>query len=415
MWALPRIHGRIKNRPHYCRKSEESVIGQRDISKAVALKFIILLGLTSLFADMTYEAARSITGPFLATLGASAAIVGFVAGFGEFLGYSIRLVSGYLADKTQRYWMITIVGYAINMAAVPALALAESWYVASILIILERTGKAIRTPARDAMLSHAGSQIGVGWAFGLHEALDQWGAMIGPLIVAAVLYYKGSYQEGFALLVVPALLALIVLIIAFKLYPHPHHLEIKLKGLESKGMTLPFWIYLVGAGLIAAGYADFSLIAYHFEKKSIFSPVWIPLVYSLAMGMITISAPLLGYLYDKKGFRVLILVSILSILFAPFVFLGGFYLVLVGIALWSIGIGAHESLMRAIIANMISSKKRASAYGIFNAGFGTFWFLGSVMIGVLYDFSVLAVVIFSVIIQLLAVPILVWVKRRIEG
>ena len=391
---------------------ENSKPRQKDISKTAALKFIIMIGLTSLFADMTYEAARSVTGPFLATLGASAALVGFVAGFGEFLGYALRLVSGYVADKTQRYWMITIIGYTINLLAVPALALAGNWYVASILIILERTGKAIRTPARDAMLSHAGSQIGVGWAFGLHEALDQCGAMIGPLIVAAVLYYKGSYQESFALLIVPALLALSVLMIAFKLYPHPHQLEIKLKGLESKGMRLPFWIYLVGAGLIAAGYADFSLISYHFEKTSILSPVWIPIVYSLAMGMITISAPLLGYLYDKRGFKVLIWVSVLSTLFSPFV--GGFYLVLLGIILWSIGIGAHESLMRAIIANMISSKKRASAYGVFNAGFGTFWFLGSVLIGILYDFSVIDVVIFSVMIQLLALPLLLWVKRKIE-
>ncbi len=193
---------------------------------------------------MTYEAARSVTGPFLFTLGASAAVVGFVAGLGELLGYSLRLVSGYLADRTQRYWTITIIGYAINLAAVPALALAGDWMVASILIILERTGKAIRTPARDAMLSHAGTQIGVGWAFGLHEALDQAGAMIGPLVVAAVLYYKGSYQDSFALLAVPAILAFTVLLLSSKLYPNPMHLEIKLKGIEPTGMTRPFWIYL---------------------------------------------------------------------------------------------------------------------------------------------------------------------------
>lgn len=387
---------------------------QKDISKSAALKFIILLGLTSLFADMTYEAARSITGPFLATLGASAALVGFVAGFGEFLGYSLRLLFGYLADKTQRYWGITIIGYLINLLAVPALALAENWYVASLLIILERTGKAIRTPARDAMLSHAGSHMGAGWAFGLHEAFDQCGALIGPLIVTAVLYYKGSFQESFALLLIPACLALSVLMLAFKLYPNPHHLEIKLKKLETQGITFPFWIYLLGAGLIAAGYADFSLIAYHFEKKSILSPVWIPVIYSFAMGVTAISAPLLGYLFDKKGIIVLIWVSLLSTLFSPFVFLGGVYLIIIGIALWSIGIGAHESLMRAIIANMISTKKRASAYGIFNAGFGTFWFAGSVIIGFLYDFSIIAVIVFSIGTQLLAIPILMWVKRRID-
>lgn len=363
---------------------------------------------------MTYEAARSITGPYLATLGASAAIVGFVAGFGEFLGYSLRLISGYVADKTQRYWTITIIGYIINVMAVPALALAGDWSIASLLIILERTGKAIRTPARDAMLSHAGSQVGVGWAFGLHEALDQWGAMIGPLVVAAVLYYKGTYQESFALLLIPACLTLIVILIAFKLYPNPQHLETKLKGLETHGMTAPFWVYLIGAGLIAAGYADFSIIAYHFEKKDILTPAWIPVFYAFAMGVTTISSPLLGYLYDRRGIIILIWVSILSAAFAPFVFLGNFYLAMLGIMLWSIGIGAHESLMRAIIANMIEPRKRASAYGVFNAGFGTFWFAGSVTIGFLYDFSVLAVVIFSVVIQLFAIPLLIWIKTRIE-
>lgn len=386
----------------------------KDIQKSTALKFIFLLAFTSLFADMTYEAARSVTGPYLATLGASAVVIGFIAGLGEFLGYALRLVSGYLADKTQRYWTITIIGYAINMLTVPALALAGDWYMASILIILERTGKAIRTPARDAMLSHAGSNIGVGWAFGLHEALDQCGAMIGPLIVAAVLYYKGSYQESFALLLIPALIALSILLVAFKLYPNPQHLEIELKTMETHGLTIPFWVYLIGAGLIAAGFADFSLIGYHFQKKTILSPVWIPVFYSFAMGIITLSAPILGYLYDKKGIVVLIWVSIISTFFSPCVFLGNFYLAMLGIILWSIGIGAHESLMRAIIANMVSSKKRASAYGIFNAGFGAFWFVGSIIIGLLYDLSIWAVVIFSFITQILAVPLLIWVKRRTE-
>lgn len=386
----------------------------KNLSHSTALKFIILLGIISLFADMTYEAARSITGPYLATLGASAAVVGFVAGFGEFFGYSLRFVSGLIADKTRRYWTLTIVGYSINLLAVPALALAGNWYIASFLIILERTGKAIRVPARDAMLSHAGSQVGVGWAFGLHEALDQCGALIGPLVVATILYLKGGYQDSFALLFIPACLALFVLLIAFKLYPHPHHLEKAFKPLHSQGMAAPFWVYLLGAGLIAAGYADFSLIAYHFEKKAILSPVWIPLFYAFAMGMVTISAPLLGYLYDKKGFKVLIWVSVLTALFSPFVFLGGFYAALLGMILWSIGMGTHESLMRAIVANMISSEKRASAYGIFNGGYGAFWFVGSILIGFLYDASILAVVAFSCTIQLLAIPLLLWVKKRLQ-
>src|SRR5579863_5442011 len=182
-----------------------------DISKKTALKFVLLISVVSLFADMTYEGARSITGPYLATLGANAAIVGFVAGFGEFIGYALRIVSGYLADRTGKYWTITIIGYICNLLAVPLLALAGHWWLAAVLIIMERLGKAIRVPARDAMLSHAGQKMGMGWVFGLHEAIDQVGAMLGPLLVVAILYFKGSYQLGFAMLLIPALLALITL------------------------------------------------------------------------------------------------------------------------------------------------------------------------------------------------------------
>ncbi|MDO8140884.1 MAG: MFS transporter, partial [Candidatus Brocadiales bacterium] len=172
-------------------------------SKAHAIKFIVLLGIVSLFADITYEGARSINGPYLALLGASATTVGIVAGFGELIGYSLRLVSGYISDKIGRYWAITLFGYTLNMLAVPALALAGRWEIAAALMITERIGKAIRTPARDAMLSHATKEIGRGKGFGLHEALDQIGAVLGPLIVSGVLYFKGGYRTSFVTLLIP--------------------------------------------------------------------------------------------------------------------------------------------------------------------------------------------------------------------
>jgi hypothetical protein len=238
------------------------------ISKNTALKFVILLSVVSLFADITYEGARSITGPYLAVLGANAAVVGFVAGFGEFVGYAFRLVSGFLADRTGKYWTITIIGYTCNLLAVPLLALAGYWWIAAILIVIERMGKAMRVPPRDAMLSHAGQTISMGWVFGLHEAIDQVGAMLGPIIVAIVLYFKEGYHVSFAILLIPALIALIILMFARWLYPHPQDLEVKQVNLEAKGMNASFWIYLAGASLIAAGYADFPLIAYHFQKKA---------------------------------------------------------------------------------------------------------------------------------------------------
>lgn len=387
---------------------------QQDISKKTALKFVLLLSVVSLFADMTYEGARSITGPYLAILGANAAVVGFVAGFGEFAGYALRIVSGYLADRTGKYWTITIIGYACNLLAVPLLALAGHWWIAAVLIVLERTGRAIRVPPRDAMLSHAGQKMGMGWVFGLHEAIDQIGAMLGPLVVAFVLYIKGGYKESFAILLVPALIALTILLFARWLYPQPQALEVRHDNLEPNGMNSSFWLYLVGASLIAAGYADFPLIAYHFQKSSILSPIWIPISYAIAMGLNSLSAPLFGHFYDKKGFLILIIVTIISCIFAPLVFLGNATMAFFGIALWSIGVGAHESLMRAIVANMVPMKKRGSAYGIFNTGYGIFWFLGSFLMGVLYDVSILSFVIFSVFIQLLAVPILWIVMRKIK-
>src|SRR5579872_4643616 len=192
----------------------------------IALRFIVLIGILSFFADFTYEGSRSIIGPYLAMLQATGTVVGVVTGFGELLGYGLRLFSGRWADATGRYWPITIFGYIVQMASVPALALTGSWPAAAALIVLERVGKAIRNPPRDVMLSHAGKQAGgYGWAFGLHEALDQFGAMFGPLVVAAVLARHGSYHEAFAVLLIPALINLSLVLLARVLYPKPQDME----------------------------------------------------------------------------------------------------------------------------------------------------------------------------------------------
>lgn len=381
-----------------------------------ALKFIIFFGVISFFADMTYEGARGIMGPYLLTLGASATAVGIIAGFGEFIGYALRLIFGYLADKTGRYWTITIAGYMINLLAVPALALTNQWYLAAGLLICERMGKAIRNPARDAMLSHAGRSTGMGWAFGLNEALDQFGAMLGPLIVIVVMYFNGSYQHSFAWLLIPAICAISLVIVARNLYPHPEKLETESSYvIHYSGMNRSYWLYLLGAALVAAGFTDFSLMSYHFEKIHEFNKIWIPVIYALSMGINSISAPLLGHLYDKKGFIVLIIVTLISSIFAPLVFFGNLSWIIVGMLLWSIGVGAHESLMKAIVAHMVAPEQRSSAYGIFNTGYGIFWFIGSALMGYLYDHWFLGLIIFSVVIQLCALPILLMVSNRIKN
>lgn len=380
-----------------------------------AMRFILLLGLVSLLGDVVYEGARSITGPYMAVLGASAAAVGIVAGLGELVGYALRLLSGILTDKTGKYWVIAFTGYAMTFVAVPLLALAGSWQIAAILIIAERFGKAIRTPARDTMLSHATSQVGRGWGFGVHEALDQVGAMAGPLLIALVMYFKGSYRSGFAVLWIPAVLAILVLITACVRYPDPRSMEREQVKLQGKGLSRAFWVYLAATALLAAGYADFALVAFHFKQVSLFSDQLIPVLYAFAMGVDAVAALVFGRLFDRIGINALIISSFLSALFAPLVFLGGRSLALAGMAVWGIGMAAQESVLRATISQLVPVNKRGTAYGIFNTGYGLFWFLGSALMGLLYDRSLLALVIFSAALQLAAIPLLMLTRKKFHG
>lgn len=371
-----------------------------------AFLFVLILGTVSLFGDMTYEGARGITGPFLGALGASAVVVGFVAGFGELLGYGLRSVSGYVADKTHQHWIVIFIGYSINLLAVPALALAGNWPVAAALIIAERTGRAIRRPAVEAMLSHAGKSIGQGWVFGLNEALDQTGATLGPLITALVLYLHGGYHHAFAVLLIPALLCLGTLAAARLLYPRPHELEeTTARILKTRGFSKAYWTYLAAGGLIAAGFADFSLIGFHFQKAGTVTQDFIPVLYAVAMATGAVAALVFGRLLDKLGQPVVLVAFFLSALFAPFVFLGGFALACVGMVLWGIGLGAQDTLLKALLTHVVPSDKRSTAFGVFDTGFGLAWFAGSAVMGLLYGVSPPALVTLSVALQLAALPV----------
>jgi MFS family permease len=381
----------------------------------VALRFVILIGILSFFADFVYEGSRSIVGPYLAMLQATGTIVGIVTGFGELAGYGLRLFSGRWADATGRYWPITIFGYVVQMASVPALALTGSWPAAAVLIVLERVGKAIRNPPRDVMLSHAGKQAGgYGWAFGLHEALDQFGAMFGPLAVSAILAHNGNYREAFAVLLIPAVINLSLVVLARVLYPKPQDMERAEQATMPSDLPRVYWIYLLGAILVAAGFADYPLIAYHFARADTISGQWIAIFYAVAMAVSGTGSLVLGRFFDHYGFAVLVLLTLVSALFAPLVFLGGFWLALVGAAIWGLGMGVHESIIPAAISPMISPRRRASAFGTFTAVYGIFWFIGSVIIGVLYDLSVPAVIAFCVVTQLAAIPIFILVGREFD-
>ena len=380
-----------------------------------AFSFIVMLGVVSLFADITYEGARSIVGPYLALLGASGAIVGTAVGFAEFVGYGLRFLSGYVTEKTGKFWLITYLGYGINLIAVPCLAFASSWQLAVFLIILERFGKAVRVPARDAMLSYASKHTGRGLGFGLHESLDRTGALIGPLAIALVLFLKNDYAMGFLILAIPAALSLLALLVAQKTHPTPQEFEVPVRQLQTKGYSRSFWLYLIAVSLIGCGYADFALIAFHFQKTATISEVWIPLFYTFAMAIDGAAALLFGHLFDKNGMRVLICTIALAALFAPFVFFGHFSIALIGTLLWGLGLGVQNSVLRAVIPHLIPPQRRPSAYGLLNLCFGLFWFLGSSFMGYLYDHSLLSLVLFSILIQLFSIPILIKMKFRFSN
>lgn len=380
--------------------------------KGSALSFVILLGLVSFCADATYEGARSLTGAYLGVLGASGTIVGLVAGLGEFIGYGLRLVIGYVSDRTRAYWRITSLGYAINTLAVPLMALANRWEVLAGFMIAERTGKAIRTPPRDVLLSYGASQVGRGFGFGLHEAMDQVGAVVGPLLVAGVFALTQHYQWSFAVLAIPALMGLVVLLVTQQWYPVPRDFETVVQDLDTKRLPTLFWIYLLAVAFLGAGYVDFPLIAFHLQQADSLQTSQIPLLYALAMGVDAVAALLFGYLLDRIGIMALILAVVFSVGFAPLVFLSS--AVIWGMVLWGIGMGAQESIVRAIVANLVPPERRGAAYGIFSTGYGLAWFLGSLLMGVLYDRSLGLLVLVSVVLQLLGLPLLLWIRQGVR-
>ena len=385
------------------------------IAKSNALKFVIFIGIVSLCADATYEGGRSISGAYLGSLGASGAVVGLVAGAGELAGFGLRLLTGYLSDKTQRYWAITILGYVINTGAIPLLALTGRWETAAALLIAERAGRAVRSPPRDVLLSHAASQVGSGFGFGLHEALDQIGAVSGPLAVAAILAWRSQdYHTSFAVLVVPALVGLTILLAMQQVYPNPREFESEPQTLGEKEIPRIFWIYLIGVALLASGYTDFALMAFHFQKTGLVQVSTIPIFYAIAMASDAIAALALGKLFDRTGTIALVVGFLLSASSIPLAFLGNAPMALVGLALWGVGMGTQESIVKAMVATIVPIEQRGSAFGIFYVGYGTAWFAGSAAMGLLYDRTIPGLVLFAIATQAVAIFVLFWVSR-IQG
>ncbi len=381
-----------------------------------ALRFIILMGIVSLLGDVVYEGARGVTGPYLALLGASATMVGLIGGLGEFIGYALRLFSGFIADRTKAYWLFTFIGYGL-LIAIPLLAFTNSWQVAVLLIVLERVGKAFRSPARDTILSYATKEVGRGFGFGLHEALDQIGAIIGPLIFSVILFAGGNYRTGFSVLWIPALMVIGILRIAKNRLPHPEKLESEQEAGAKNNPIFSkiFILYSLFTFFAVAGFANFPLISYHLKIKAIVSDVQIPALFALAMGVDALTALIIGKAYDRVGLKTLMIIPLFSV-FIPFLtFSNMLVFVIIGIILWGIVLGVHETIMRAAVADLTAISRRGSAYGIFNTIYGLSWMLGGAFMGMLYEHSVFSLILLAALFEVIAIPFFLILTKELKA
>lgn len=359
------------------------------------LRFVLAFGVVSMLADFVYEGARGVVGPYLATFGASAAVVGLVTGAGEAVALVFRLVTGPLSDHLRRYWSITQAGYLITVVAVPLLAVAPAFGPAAAAVIAERFGKAVRTPARDTMLAHAGTHLGRGKAFALHEALDQSGALLGPLLVAGMIAISG-YRAGFAVLVVPGVLALVLLAWLRRAVPHPSAFSSGPSGQEataghataaSRRFSPRFWLYTAFAVLTMLGFATFGVLAFHLSVRHVVPDWEIPVVYAAAMGVDAFAAVGFGWIYDRWGLRGLVALPALAAVVPFLSFATEPAAVWAGALVWGAGLGAHESTMRAAVADLVPAARRGTGYGVFTAAYGLAWLAGGAVIGAFYDTS----------------------------
>ncbi|MFH8812987.1 MFS transporter [Streptomyces hygroscopicus] len=384
-------------------------------------RFVVWFGTVSLLADVVYEGARSVTGPLLASLGASSLVVGVVTGAGEAAALGLRLVSGPLADRTHRFWGLAIAGYALTVVSVPLLGVAGVLWAACVLVIAERVGKAVRSPAKDTLLSHATAATGRGRGFAVHEAMDQIGALVGPLLVAGVLALTGDdYAPALGVLAVPGAAALGLLVRLRSRVPDPEAYE---RGAAPKapraaaGGRLPtaFWTYAAFTAATTTGFATFGVLSYHLVQRHLLATAWVPVLYAGAMAVDAVAALVTGWLYDRYGPRVLVALPVLTAAVPCLAFTHTLAPAAAGSLVWGAAMGIQESTLRAVVADLVPSGRRATAYGVFAGAVGAASLVGGALTGGLYGYSVPVLITVVVVIQVLALALLgVTTTRRIR-
>jgi MFS family permease len=383
---------------------------------------------------MVYEGMRSVAGPFLGELGASAFTVGLVTGAGEAVALALRLVTGPWADHSGRHWRLTVVGYAMTAVCVPLLAVAPfvgaaGVVLASVLILLERTGKAVRSPAKSALLARMALRMGRGRGFAIHKALDQVGAFAGPLLVAGAAALTGTYWPGFALLAVPGAVSLLLLAQLGRRVPGiterdpeddppaagPTGGVLRRVRARTLGTDLPrvFHLFSLSSALTTAGLMTFGVISYRLVDAGLVTLAAVPVVYALAMAVEAVAALATGELFDRWGPRVLLAVPVVVVAVPAAVLADSLAVVLVGVALWGAATGVQDSTVKAYVAGLVGPSRRATAYGIFAGVQGLGALAGGALAGALVDSHQAALVAGVAALQAVALGLL-WLTLRVS-
>lgn len=395
-----------------------------------AWRVVWWFGFVSLSADMVYEGARSVYGPLLAALGASAVVVGLVTGAGEAVALVLRLAFGPIADRTGRYWSLTILGYGLTAVCVPLLALSPRLGTAGLafaatMILLERLGKAVRSPSKSALLAHVASAVGRGRGFGVHKALDQVGAFAGPLVVAAVVA-ASSLWAGMAVLAVPGAIAMVLLLTLRRRVPDPSVYDDEPahaiptdeapRGWWAEavgaGLSGDFFRYAVAASLTTGALVTFGIIGYHLTVEGLLPVAAVPIVYAGAMAVEAVAALIVGTIYDRTGTRVLLVVPVLVALVPALALSSALVAVLAGVVAWGFAQGVQDSTVKAVVAELVEAPRRATAYGVFAGIQGLLAIVGGVGAGWLYERSLPALVAVVAITQAVALLLLLDTFRR---
>lgn len=363
--------------------------------------FVFVFGLVSLFADMVYEGARSIIGPYLATLGASATLVGLVAGAGELIGYGLRVGSAYVVTRTRHYWTWTIAGYALTVLSVPLIGVGGGLLSAVLLYGGERLGKAVRAPAKDTLLSHASAATGRGKAFGVHQFMDQLGAVSGPLLLAAILAWRAhDYRLAFGSLIVPGALVMVLLLWLRARVADPEAYERSASSEPARGAaaaesrrdgkaSLPakFWQYVAAVAVLSCGSASFPLLAFHAQTKHLLTEAMVPVLFAVAMLVDGVTGLLIGSIYDRRGPVVLLVVPIAAC-GAALAFANVAWLVWLGVGIWGMVHGVLDSTVKAAVTTLVPSASRALAFGWLSLMRGLGLLVAGGLLGLAYDHSI---------------------------